>query len=380
VLALRGARLFDGDRLLDDPTVLFDGERVVAAGAPVPEGVEVVDLADATLLPGLIDCHQHLCFNGIGTLEEQVAGVGDDELVARARANGEQALRAGITTLRDLGDRAYLTLDLRDDVALPTIVASGPPLTVLNGHCWYLGGECEGDVGLIRAVDERVDHGCDVVKVMVSGGALTPTFPVWESQFSLAELRAVVERAHQRGLPVAAHCHGTRAIEDAVAAGADTIEHCTFFTDSGRSEPSEKVMKRVAESGAVVSATVGRLDDVDVPPLVKANFEAVRWSRQRLVELGATLVAGTDAGITAAKPHDVLPHAIRDFATAGMAPIEALRALTSTAARAIGLGDRKGRLAAGYDADVLAVRGDPLADEAALRSVAGVWRAGQHVA
>jgi imidazolonepropionase-like amidohydrolase len=379
VLALRGARLFDGEKVVDEPTVVVDGDRVVAAGSAAPDGVEVLDLGDVTLLPGLIDCHQHLCFNGIGTLEEQVAGVGDDELVERARANAESALRAGITTLRDLGDRTYLTLDLRGDASLPTIVAAGPPVTVFNGHCWYLGGECGGDDGLERAVDERVDHGCDVVKVMVSGGALTPTFPMWESQFSLAELRAIVERAHARGLPVAAHCHGTHAIEDAVAAGADTIEHCTFFTESGKSEPAEDVMQRVAASGAVVSATLGRLSDEGAPPIVQANLATVRAAWRRLVEIGATVVAGTDAGISPNKPHDVLPHAMRDLTAAGMTSVEAVQSLTSTAARAVGLGDRKGRLAPGYDADVLAVHGDPFADEAALRAVAGVWRAGRRM-
>jgi imidazolonepropionase-like amidohydrolase len=140
----------------------------------VPDSLALVDLGDdVTLLPGLVDCHQHLCFNGIGSLEEQVTGIGDQDLTERARDAARRALRGGVTTLRDLGDRRWVTLPLRGAVGLPTILAAGPPITRVGGHCWYLGGECEGEAALRAAVRERIDRGCDVVKVMATGGALT---------------------------------------------------------------------------------------------------------------------------------------------------------------------------------------------------------------
>jgi imidazolonepropionase-like amidohydrolase len=379
MLALRGAQIFDGTRMLERPVVLVEGAKVVAAGAQPPADVEVIDLGDATLLPGLIDCHQHLCFDGSGPLEEQVAGVDDTALTVRARLAAERAMAGGVTTLRDLGDRGWVTLGLRHDDRLPTILAAGPPITRDNGHCWYLGGGCSDETSLRRAVRDRVEHGCDVVKIMATGGALTPSFPMWEPQFSEAELRIVVDEAHREGLPVASHCHGIDGIRWSLNAGVDSIEHCTFMTADGRSEPDEALMERLGSSGVAVSATLGRKPEVPLPPIIAANMETLSDARRRLHELGATLVAGTDAGISEAKPHDVLPHALVDFIASGMTALEGLQALTSVAAKVCGAGHSKGRLAAGFDADILAVRGDPTRDPSCLPSVLGVWKGGQRV-
>jgi imidazolonepropionase-like amidohydrolase len=380
VLCVRGERVFDGEGLVARPTVLLDGDRIVDVGVEPPEGAEEVDLGAVTLLPGLIDTHQHLCFDGVGTLEEQVAGVPDADLLERSRVAATRAVEAGITTVRDLGDRDFVTLALRGEPELPTILCAGPPITRVGGHCHYLRGEAEGEAALVAAVRERDDHRCDVVKVMVTGGALTPTFPMWKSQYTTAELRVVVDEAHRLGLPVAAHCHGAAGIEQALDVGVDSIEHCTFFTEEGRSEPDEGLMARVAASGICVSATLGRLPEVPTAnPLIAANLETVAASRRRLHELGATIVAGTDAGITPAKPHDVLPHAFADLVAAGMSHLEGLRALTSTAAATCHVGDRKGRLAPGWAADLLAVAGDPTVDTAALLAPVAVWRGGRRL-
>ena len=162
-IALRAARLFDGTRLVSEPVVEIDGGLIVGVGADVSADVDVQDLGDVTLMPGLVDTHQHLCFDGNGTLEEQVSGRSDDELLDRARANALRALAAGITTIRDLGDRDFVTLGLRDEAGLPTILAAGPPLTKPGGHCWYLGGCCDDVASLVTAVKERHRRGCDVV-------------------------------------------------------------------------------------------------------------------------------------------------------------------------------------------------------------------------
>jgi imidazolonepropionase-like amidohydrolase len=202
---------------------------------------------------------------------------------------------------------------------------------------------------------------------------------MWEAQFTGEELRIIVEEAHGAGLPVAAHCHGITGIEHALDAGADTIEHCTFYTSNARPEPNAALLARLASSGVVISATLGRLPGHPLPPEAAAHRGTLVEARRRLHELGSNLVAGSDAGIVPAKPHDVLPYALSELMESGMSSIEALRCLTLGAARACGVADRKGRLAAGFDADVIAVSGDPLAHPDALASVSAVWRAGQRV-
>jgi imidazolonepropionase-like amidohydrolase len=291
------------------------------------------------------------------------------------------ALRAGITTIRDLGDRGYVTLSLRDDPDLPTILCAGPPITRVGGHCWYLGGEADSEAALRAAVRERQAHGCDVVKVMVTGGALTPSFPLWASQYAADELEAIVDEAHTLGLPVAAHCHGTGGIEASMTVGVDTIEHCTFFTDSGMSEPDDELMRRLAASGIHLSASLGHRVDVDaaIPPVIAANIETMMRSLGRMHALGGVIVVGTDAGIGPGKLHDVLPQALEDLVAVGFTPEEGLRAMTSRAAAACGVGDRKGRLQAGWDADVLAVEGDVTTDPTALQRPVAVWRGGRRV-
>jgi imidazolonepropionase-like amidohydrolase len=375
--ALRAARLFDGQELVADPVVAVRGTMILAVGADVPDEIDVEDLGDVTLMPGLIDTHQHLCLDGSGPLEQQVAGVSDDELLDRSRANARRALQAGVTTIRDLGDRDFVTLSLRDDPTLPTILASGPPLTTPGGHCWFLGGCCDGRDELVAAVRERHRRGCDVVKIMVTGGAHTPSgLAMWDSQFDLDDVRAVVDTAHELGLPVAAHCHGIDGTLSAVEARVDTIEHCSFFSSTGRAAPDTDVIAAIVKSGIPVSATLGKAPGRPVPPVIADNMPAILESARQLRDAGGVIAVGTDAGIAPAKPHDILPSAAAALATVGVTGLELLATFTSVAATACHVGDRKGRLAAGFDADLLAVAGDAGAETSALLDVRGVWRAG----
>jgi imidazolonepropionase-like amidohydrolase len=356
----------------------------VQTGGQPPAGIEVIDLGAATLLPGLIDTHLHLAFDASDDPVGRLGGAGDGEVLGGMRLAARSCLDAGITTVRDLGDRGYLALRLRgefagDVAAGPHVVAAGPPITTPQGHCWYLGGEAEGTDGIRAAVRAHAERGVDVIKVMASGGDLTPGTHVYQAQYGLGELCAAVEEAHRHGLPATAHAHAPAAIASAVAAGFDMIEHCTFVAADGiHADPA--IIDAIARAGTVVSVTVGMLPAILPPPRVAAVVPQVALVIRQLCEAGIPIVCGTDAGVGPPKPHHVLPYGVARLADiGGYSPLEALRAATSAAAQACGVGSRKGRIAPGFDADLLAVDGDPLTDLAALRAVKAVFRSGQQV-
>ncbi len=388
LLAVRASRLFDGDRCFGPSTVLIGGGRIVdvdTTGAAPPPHAELLELGrDVCLLPGLIDAHVHLAFDASADVVARLDAVDDGQLLAQMAQAAGQALRAGITTVRDLGDRSFLALRLREQLDAwgdpgPQIIASGPPITIHGGHCHFLGGAATGAHELRAAVRERAERGCEVVKVMVSGGHLTPGSAAHESQYGLADLRLIVAEAHRLGLSTAAHVHGPRSVADAVRAGFDTLEHVTFVTEEGVSADPATIAA-IVESGAVVSATVGEVPGVgDLPIALASRLEIVIESWARLHRNGARIVPGTDAGIRRSKPHDVLPYGLAALSGLGMTNLEALRAATTVAAGACGLTGRKGRLTRGADADLLAVTGDPLRDIRALQDVVAVIRAGRRV-
>jgi imidazolonepropionase-like amidohydrolase len=384
-IAIRAAALFDGSALVPDPLVLVTDGRIAAVAfgprAAVPPDAEPVELPGTTLLPGLVDTHVHLAFDAskdpVGTL-----GARDDEALLAAMADAARAqLRAGVTTVRDLGDRGYLTLRLRDGAApaLPTILAAGPPITTPGGHCHFLGGEATGIDGVRAAVRERAERGVDVVKVMASGGELTPGTVPYEPQFTPDELRALVEEAHRCGLPVTAHAHAVGGIRNAVAAGVDGIEHCGFHTADGVDAPAELVAALVERRVAV--GFTGGIAPSDVPPPseIRRRLPALTALFTRLWQEDARLVVGTDSGIGPMKPHPTLPYGISHLASLGVPSADALRTCTATAAEVCGLGDRKGRIAPGFDADLVAVAGDPLADLDVLHRPVAVFAGGERV-
>jgi imidazolonepropionase-like amidohydrolase len=373
--AIRAAHAFDGTRFLaGGATVLLDADRIVgveAGRADLPDGVELTEYA-GTVLPGLIDCHTHLVADAtVGGLER--AGVMPDEAIDSVIADSLRAHAvAGVTTVRDLGDRGFRTLAFRERPGLPRVVASGPPLTTLGGHCHFLGGVVDGD--LRAAVAEHAERGVDLIKVMASGGFVTPGSDQLGAQFSVAELAELVHAAHGRGLPVVAHAHSVLGMQNALAAGVDGIEHFTGLTLDGV-RLDDDLLDEVAHRGVYVDLTLGNdravhsLMHTLPPPLLElmarlgmTSFDELYVSRigvfSRLREHGIAVVAGVDSGMGPAKRHGNAWRTVVELGEGGYPAAEALAAATSVAADACGLTGETGRLAEGYAADILVVEGD----------------------
>ncbi|SDQ18553.1 metal-dependent hydrolase family protein [Actinopolyspora saharensis] len=366
-----------GQRIADG-AVLVDGDAITAVGPRA----EVEPLADdarrhtavgGTVLPGLVNAHVHLSWDaGFGMLE-RFRAADDAELLLGIAGRAQQALRAGVTTLRDLGDRDGLVLRVRDAIARgvlagPRLLGSGPPLTPPQGHCWFFGGEVSGADQIRERIRGNVALGADVIKVMASGGEMTPDSPpTWQSQFSAEELALVVREAHAAGLPVAAHAHGTEAIAAAAAAGVDTIEHCSWQgADNVGSDLRDEVAREIAERGIAVChayppdwRTFQRV--VVGEQRSQAALDRLHW----MDEHGVRFVPGTDGGLPTSV-FDNYVGALSYYVDAvGWSPARVIDMATTGAARALGL-ERVGSLAAGHAADLLVVDGDPLADVTAL--------------
>lgn len=402
--ALRADRAFDGDRFLPGgATVVVEGDRIVGvepAGSTLPDGVPVTDVS-GTLLPGLVDCHVHLVASGAfpgapGSLEW--AGGADVEAVDEViTASLRAQVAAGVTTVRDLGDVGFRVLEHRgrEVEGLPRVVASGPPLTVPAGHCHFLGGVLDPDdlPSLAHAVSERAGRGVDLVKVMASGGFLTPDSDQLGAQFEVATLRRLVDATHAAGLRIVAHTHSITGAEVALDAGVDGLEHFTCLAEGGAAAAPE-LLDRVAAARVTVDPTLGR-DPSRFPPASQmpphvlemlarigitdrdAHFEKMARNSLRLREHGIRVVSGLDAGAMPAKVHGDLWRSVAELVHGGWPIGDALATATSVAAEDCGVD--AGRLGAGRLADLLVVDGDLSSDVEALARPVGVWLGGAPV-
>lgn len=387
---MRGYRAdtaFDGERWLTGGALVLVDDGVIVGVEPASRAPEDCPVTDgATLLPGLIDTHVHLCGDSSPRALDQLDELSPDRLQAVIAAAEGQHLRAGVTTVRDLGDHRWAVVERsRTGGYGPTVVASGPPLTMPGGHCASMGGVATGPDALRTAVRERAVRGAGVVKIMASGGVLTSDTDVLACQFSLEDMRTVVDEAHANGMPVTAHAHGLPAVERAVESGVDGIEHCSCLTRDGARLPPP-LAERLVDAGILVCPTLGRVAGVDPPPAVQARLAAIGLSYEdHLVHVadmqkaGVPFLAGTDAGIGPTKRHGLVPMAVADLVACGASVTEALASATGLAARAIGVQERTGRLAVGLAADLLLVDGDPRDDVTALRRPRTVVSRGREV-
>ena len=353
VVAVTAARLIDVTTGTVTPraAVLVRSGRVLASGAQatlgIPKGARVIDLGDATLLPGFVDAHVHLTIGG------------------RPRANAEATLRAGFTTVADLGALRHINLLVRDSIKAgawpgPRVVAAGPWLGMTNGVCDFGGLGVKTRDSLLPRVQRDVVQGADLIKLCVTGWPADGYAHPDSVELDTTAVASVVSESRRLGRPVVAHAIGAAGAASAVRGGVAGLAHAAFIDDAAIALMREKNvwMASTLVSFAGADSTV---------------FTALRARMQKALAGGVPIVLGTDAGVI---PHGSNAKEFEALVRLGMSPIEAIRAGTIHAARALGLADGTGTLKPGAPAHLVAVTGDPLADITALQRVAFVMKDG----
>jgi len=385
---LKAAALFDGksDTVVTPGLVVVSAGRIVAVGqaSSIPAGAEIIDLGDATLLPGFIDAHTHLTFpysddynkEELETLQKTIP-----ERALDASVNARVTLMAGFTTVRDVGSTDYLDVGLRNaiahgDVPGPRMLVTVHALGSTGGHCDFQGGFRQGVFGhesgpldgVINGPDQaryavRLDHkyGADMIKVCASGGVLSPTDDVDTPQLTEEELNAIVDEAHALHRKTAAHAHGAEAAKRAIRAGIDSIEHGSFMDE----EDLDMMKQRGTYLVPTLMAAEGLQEKFDrnvyMPPAIAAKahlaINAMHGTFERALAKGVNIGLGTDAGVY---PHGRNAEEFHQMVDLGMKPVAALKAGTSADADLLGIADKVGTLEPNKFADIVAVPGNPL--------------------
>jgi len=403
-IVVRAARMFDGtsDRLAAPGVVVVQGGKIQAVGAAaaIPAGAEIIDLGDATILPGFIDAHTHLSWPYYPDYRQQIID-GQRKTIAEqaldATENLRKTLMAGFTTCRDVGSADFIDVGLRNAVASGKI--AGPRMLVSVHAIGATGGHCDDDTmryglrpefgveqGVInspeearRAVRFNLKYGADVIKTCATGGVLSLNDDVDTPQLTQAELDALVDEAHALRRKTAAHAHGATGAKRAIRAGIDSIEHGSFLDDEALRMMKEKgtflVPTLIAGWWIVQQVNQGKL--LLPPPVVakaRAAVTAAGETFHKAVDMGVRIGFGTDAAVY---PHGMNATEFELMVEHGMKPMAALKAATSADAELLGLAARLGTLEAGKLADIVAVPGDPTQDIRLTSKVKFVMKEGQ---
>jgi imidazolonepropionase-like amidohydrolase len=401
-MVLKAAHLFDGrDGRLQSPGLLVvSNGRIVGVGAAaqVPAGARVVDLGDATLLPGFIDAHVHLTGDHVddwaqGFYEGMMRPAVEQSF--HAERNAKLTLEAGFTSVRNVGSSDFIDIALRNaiDQGLvdgPRVVAAGNAIGSTGGHCdaspfppehvpqvGPLQGVCNGPEECRAAVRMQMKFGADVIKICASGGVLSESDPVDVPQLTPAELAAIVGEAHAWKRKVAAHAHGDLAARQAVEAGVDSIEHGSFLTT-----PTLQLMKQkgtyLVPTRSALMWVVAHADSY--PPKIRAKALAAGQGHEKAMReamrLGVNFALGTDSSVY---PHGQNGKEFGYLVDIGMSPAQALLSSSLGSARLLGIDGDTGTLETGKAADVVAVRGDVLANIRATEAPILVMKAGNVV-
>lgn len=384
-VVLKAAHIFDSvsGKLADHGVIVVVGENIQAVGsdAAIPADSQIIDLGDATLLPGFIDAHVHLMAessdNWYLDFYQQIFRFPAEQALYGAHY-AKITLEAGVTTVRDLGSDDYIALGLRNAIRAgmipgPNMLVSNYAIGSTGGHAdqdpfppqlvaphGVIQGICNGPDECRAAVRYQIKYGADVIKFMPSGGVLSLTDPVDNVQLTQEEMNAIISEAHAWSRKVAAHCHGDRAAKMAIAAGVNSIEHGSFLEDDTLLEMKNRHVYLVP----TLSAAYWKSKNFDkLPPVVaakaRAAFAHIDQTVQHAVKIGVPIALGTDAAVG---PHGQNALEFWLMTRDGMTPAQALMAGTAGGADLLGIAGHTGTLQAGKAADIVAVPGDVLAN------------------
>lgn len=398
---VRAGKLVDVERsrVLSDQAIRIEGERIVAVGefnAAATAGAKIIDWSGYTVLPGLMDMHTHL----VGSITSAhltaplEASAADD--VLQGVENARKTLRAGFTTVRDVGCyRGFTDVALRN--AIDRGIVEGPRMFVVGAYITVSGGGGEvtglapdvvvppemrrgvanSEAEVRQRVREMIGGGATFIKVIATGAVLTAGTNPGASEYSEAEIRAAVEEASQHGIFVAAHAHGAEGIKRAVRAGVRSVEHASYLDDEGIALMKKNGTWLVADiyNGDYIDE-VGRRDHWS-DEVMRKNLETTQTQRDgfaKAVKAGVRIAFGTDAGVY---PHGDNARQFAYMVRYGLTPMEAIRSATLSSAQLLGKEKEIGSIAAGKFADLIAVEGDPLQDIEKLRQVRAVIKSGR---
>jgi len=374
------SRIFDGTagNYRSDIAILTEGQQIVALvpRSEVPSEYQTLDMGTLTLLPGLIDCHVHLVWNGSHDPKVIMLRESAEKTAIRALLHAFEELMHGVTTVRDVGGPYKATLAVRDAIREglfigPRILAAGLAIEMTGGHARDLGLEVDGPHEARKGVRTMLRAGVDLIKLMATGGVYTEGEEPGSPQLTVEEMSAAVEEAHKAGRKVAAHAEGLQGILNAIDAGVDTIEHGNFLDEEAAQRmvaggqvlvPTLSPFYRMAQLG-----TAGGIPEYaarKAKQVVSGSFHAIDLAKK----YGIPIATGTDDG-SPRLPHGVLVYELELLVHAGLSPLEALNSATAVAAKACGLSDQVGTLEPGKSADFVGVSGDPLHDISALRNI-----------
>ena len=380
--------VFDGARVRRHQGVLVELDRIAWAGphARAPREARAareVGGPGRSLTPGLIDCHVHLCFDGGADLAAEGAELTPALGAIKATVNARKHLANGVTTVRDLGGVGIIELARSIEAGTvpgPRVIPAGSALTITGGHGHSIGiaRQVDGADALRRAVREEIRAGALAIKLIATGGVLTPGIGATFTAFTPEELTAAIEEAHSWDRGVAAHAIGADGILQAVLAGVDTVEHCVQVTP----RIAKEMAARGTFRGPTISALMGIAGNEGKAPAyavakAQALVEEAKAGHVRSIRAGVRHICSTDAG-TPFNPHGNAPNEVIAMIDWGMRPLAAMVAATANGAEALRMSD-VGRIAPGMRADLVLYDADPVEDPTSLREARAVWKDGARV-